>query len=345
MRLRVLTGISGAVLLVSLTAPHASAVLPVQPITITVNNAGDAGDINISNDVCNTVLHGTVCTLRAAIQTANHHAETTGADAIHFAIGTGGVTIKPGAVLPTITDQVTIDGTTQPGSSGTCLAETGHPCVELEGELLGSTGVGLRIDAGKTAVRGLVVNRFQDAGIVLETAGGDAITGNLIGTDPTGTSGLGNHVGVRVESGAADVIGGKTAAARNVISGNGIDGVELDSAGSVSDTGPNLLQNFPSITSAVTANGSTAIQGKLTSKAGTKFVLRLYSSASCDPSGFGEGAAFLGQLAVLTGANGSVTLGFAPPSPVAAGKQITATATDPKGNTSEFSKCRAVTAG
>jgi titin len=87
----------------------------------------------------------------------------------------------------------------------------------------------------------------------------NAIQGNLIGTDVSGQLDLGNTLsGVRVES-SANVIGGALAAARNVISGNGENGVYLSLAGASN----NVIQgNF--IGTAVTgttgvANGSSGI--------------------------------------------------------------------------------------
>jgi hypothetical protein len=52
------------------------------------------------------------------------------------------------------------------------------------------------------------------------------VRGNFIGTDPSGTADLGNNIGV-VALGDNNTIGGTTAAARNIISGNGGDGVEV----------------------------------------------------------------------------------------------------------------------
>ena len=102
------------------------------------------------------------------------------------------------------------------------------------------------IAVGGSTVRGLVINRFLDDpttfvggnGIVLDTKGGNVIEGNFLGTDTTGTLDLGNSLdGLLIES-SDNTIGGTAAAARNVISGNGIDGVSLNNAGA---TG-NLVQ-------------------------------------------------------------------------------------------------------
>ena len=53
--------------------------------------------------------------LRHAIQQAN---ASPGVDTITFAIGSGYQTIALASALPTITDSVIIDGTTQPGYAG-----------------------------------------------------------------------------------------------------------------------------------------------------------------------------------------------------------------------------------
>ncbi len=44
-------------------------------------------------------------------------------------------------------------------------------------------------------MRGLVINRFRLNGILLTTNGGNTITGNHIGTDPTGALAQGNNPG------------------------------------------------------------------------------------------------------------------------------------------------------
>ncbi|MFY9574188.1 MAG: VCBS repeat-containing protein, partial [Blastocatellia bacterium] len=86
-------------------------------------------------------------TLRKAITDANTN---VGADTITFSILSGLQTIKPQSALPTITDPVTIDGTTQPGFSG-------KPLIQMSGSAAGFT-TGLRIGAGRSVVRGLTIN-------------------------------------------------------------------------------------------------------------------------------------------------------------------------------------------
>jgi titin len=72
---------------------------------------------------------------------------------------------------------------------------------------------------------GLVINDFV-SGIALETNGENVIAGNYIGTDVTGTAALGNQTGIYIGSNN-NTIGGLAAAARNIIAGSSLDGVEL----------------------------------------------------------------------------------------------------------------------
>jgi titin len=95
---------------------------------------------------------------------------------------------------------------------------------------LGNASTGVFIDApnntiGGTAPRaGNVISGNGWVGIHILGGGaqGNVVRGNFIGTDVTGTAAVGNELrGVRIEGGASNnVVGGSTAAARNIISGN-----------------------------------------------------------------------------------------------------------------------------
>ncbi|HEX3228792.1 MAG TPA: hypothetical protein VHQ95_07485, partial [Pyrinomonadaceae bacterium] len=162
--------------------------------------------------------------LRQAIIDAN---ESAGADVITFNIAGGGVhTIKPLSFLPVITDTVSIDGTTQPSFAGS-------PIIELNGSLLPAESfeAGLEINARGCVVRGLVINGFFDGkGIILRTGGAteNRIEGCYVGTNSTGTAAIPNSRGIEINddgftlnSGATrNIIGGTTANARNLLSGN-----------------------------------------------------------------------------------------------------------------------------
>jgi len=100
------------------------------------------------------------------------------------------------------------------------------------------------------------------------------------------------------------------------------------------DTGTNNLQNYPVLTS-WSASSSGTLNGTLNSKASTSFTIDFYGNSSCDPIGFGEGEWYIGWKNITTDASGNAT--FSQIEMVA--PYFTATATDPNGNTSEFSNC------
>ena len=191
-------------------------------VTFVVNVTSDASDADLNDNVCKTQLGE--CSLRAAIEQAN---ASDAAVVIEFNVeGVGPHTIQPGAMLPDITQPVTIDGYTQPGASENTLDAGSNAVlrIELDGSLaVGSNVHGLRITAGNSTVRGLVINRFSGNGIVLSGSGSGSnrIEGNYIGTNTRSTLALGNNAGVVIGSGASsNVIGGTTPAARNIISGH-----------------------------------------------------------------------------------------------------------------------------
>jgi hypothetical protein len=174
--------------------------------------------------------------LRQAILDAN----SMGGGTINFNIpGTGVHTISPLTVLPTITQTVTIDGYTQPGSS----ANTNPPTmglnavlkIQLSGAMApaNSNFDGLIINAPNCIVRGLVINSFQHDGIGVCTDG-NAIEGNFIGTNSAGTASLPNGTGGNggivfgfCGTPSNCTVGGTSPAARNLISGNIGGGVGL----------------------------------------------------------------------------------------------------------------------
>lgn len=111
------------------------------------------------------------------------------------------------------------------------------------------------------------------------------------------------------------------------------------------DTGPNTLQNFPNISSAVTtptgSTSSTTITGALNSTPDSTFLVQFFSSPAPDSTGFGEGKTFIGQTSVTTNANGNAPFTFVPARSVGVSWRVTATATG-VGGTSEFSRSRIV---
>src|SRR5215217_659576 len=165
-----------------------------------------------------------VGSLRDAILKAN---ASPGPDTIVFNIpaGSGAKVIFLLAALPEITDPIVIDATTQPGYSGT-------PLVELNGAF-SNTNNGLVIRAGGSTVRGLAIGRFTDIGIWVRDCDNNVIQGNHIGVDTTGNVQRKNQHGIVLDNSSNNLIGGTTAAARNVISGNNSDGIEIGGSSNV----------------------------------------------------------------------------------------------------------------
>ena len=174
--------------------------------------------------------------LRQAILDAN---ASPGTDTIAFNIPGGGVhTITPLSALPFLTDPVMIDGYTQPGTRPNTLADGTNAVllVELDGSAAGLTTNGLNVFTDNSVIRGLVINRFFDA--VRLSGSGNALEGNFLGTDVTGTLPLGNRgYGVEITGVApsnrvgTNGDGVDDAAERNLISGNGIDAQPTTAAG------------------------------------------------------------------------------------------------------------------
>ena len=174
-----------------------------------------------------------IVTLREAITAANTNAASgdatagdPGMDTIAFDIpGVGVQTIHPLSALPTITDPVTIDGYTQPGARANTLATGSDAVLLIEINGVDGLGIGLTLDGGDSTIRGLVVNRFETG--ILVHSDRNVIAGNFVGTDAEGIADLGNDWGIRIQSGTANVVGGVSAAARNVASGNIYDNVNV----------------------------------------------------------------------------------------------------------------------
>jgi hypothetical protein len=149
-------------------------------------------------------------------------------------------------------------------------------------------------------------------------------------------------------------IGGTSTNIQNAILGNSIfsnGGLGITLSGNPptvndhcdADTGANFQQNFPVITVVNAFAGSTNIQGTLDSTANTgPYRIEFFSSPSCNagsPNDFGEGKTFLGAATPSTDGSCAATFDVTLPVSVSPGSVVTATATDPNNNTSEFSQC------
>ncbi len=121
--------------------------------------------------------------------------------------------------------------------------------------------------------------------------------------------------------------------------GLGIDlgdgGVDINDVGDI-DGGVNEGQNHPVLVAIV---GSPVISVNLDSQSNTQYSIDFYRSPTCDPSGYGEGQQYLDTWLVTTGGSGQAAFEVDLTGRVSPGNGVSATASDPKGNTSEFSNC------
>jgi CSLREA domain-containing protein len=251
-------------------------------------------------------------------------------------------------------------GTDTSGTKDLSNSENGVLIENASNNTIGGTRVGER-----NVISG---NTYE--GVTISAATGNRVTGNYVGTDKNGTANLGNgDSGVYIYDAPNNTIGGTTTAERNVISGNAVNGVsiyggaatgnrilsnsifangdlgiDLNEDGPTAndpgdkDTGANALQNKPVLSSARNADGKTTVRAKLNSTPSKTFRVQFFSN----PSGTNEGKTFIGQKSVTTDKSGNATFTFSPASKVALGRTVTATATSPAGNTSEFSAARTV---
>jgi hypothetical protein len=264
-------------------------------------------------------------------------------------------------------------------ASGTIAEPNTQAGVLIRRDPAGDAPSNNTIGGERPDMRNIISGNFG-GGVQIE-GDSNAVVDNYIGTDKNGTAILANGSdGVTIRNDASNnTIGGTTPAAANTIafnqgtgvtvSDNGVgnrilsnsifsnlgpgidlnrDGVTPNDFGDAdvgANTLPNTLQNFPGVTSAKLVSGATTIKGKLNSVPNQTFTIQFFASPEADANGFGEGKLFLGKKVVTTNERANATFTFKPARKVGAGKAITATATDAKGNTSEFSAARKVVRG
>ena len=210
---------------------------------------------------------------------------------------------------------------------------------------------------------------------------GVGATGAPLGNSPGGLTFPGITISKVNASTANNTVGGATAADGNVIAHNGGDGVRVSGDGATenailsnsihdngqlginlagglenaqgvtanddddADAGPNGLMNHPELVSARrNGEGVTEITGTLDGAPDATFRVQFFASPQKDPSGFGEGQAFLGEQTVTTNGSGLAALSLQTPgAPTGApgGAFVSATVTGASG-TSEFSEAVAV---
>lgn len=254
---------------------------------------------------------------------------------------------------------------------GSASANTAAIAVESRGS---SVQIGSSVVADRNVLSSSATGVLLNGG----GASGSQVLGNLIGWDPTGVIARGNsNRGIELLAGPDNVRIGSDSAPNRI--GNNLQGVEvlpgstgvstyandiaqsstigidLVATGNLADgvtandaddpdLGGNNLQNFPVLTTIAASAGQLLVAGSLDVPAATAnaiYTIAVYQNASCDPTGNGEGELYLGSADVPLSGNSLANEQFQftlPVNPLANGA-ISATATDPAGNTSEFSLC------
>ena len=333
----------------SSTSSISRADAPLRGAVFTVENTNDSG----------------AGSLRQAILDAN---AVPGADTIVFDISFEEPhVIELASPLPPITDPVTLDGNTQAGTkpllrrtiSPELQVADGSPSLQIVIDGAGAGHAdGLNLAAGNSIVRGLVVQHFDGNGIALTGAGENLVENNLI-SENAGT-------GIDILSGSGNRITGNSIFSNR---GGGID-LAADGKNEIDpgdlDTGPNDLQNAPGLTSvrrfhcdrtdaardqacgADDRGRTTAISGTIESLTNETFSLEFFATPPAESGAASDvapaatttqGETFLGEARVSTGPEGraSFTINLPDLEAVPHGTLITATATDSRGSTSEFS--------
>jgi hypothetical protein len=184
--------------------------------------------------------------------------------------------------------------------------------TSVSDQLIGGTGEG----------EGNVVAFNRYVGILVDASStGISVRGNRF---------FGNGVGGVASSGFGMAI--------DLALGSTPNGPQVNDPGD-GDAGANERQNTPLITSAAPEGAGTRVIGTLNSTATTSFDIDFYANPPCRgrPRMLLQAETYIGSTVVTTNASGNATINVLLSTPIAAGSPVTATATDPAGNTSELS--------
>lgn len=224
---------------------------------------------------------------------------------------------------------------------GNVIAGNGGAGVRVSGAFATSNTIaGNRIGVGAdgaTAVPNGTHGVHLQTGTATNTIGGTALLTPGACTGPCNA--IGNNAGAGVR---ADGTGTRNAIRGNAIFRNGALGIDLGGAGVTAndvldpDAGANNLLNYPVITGTSWDGVNTTVNGTVNTTANaTGLSIELFSNPAADPSGFGQGRAWLATATgITTNASGDGTWQIVVPGQPT---WLAATTVDSTGNTSEFS--------
>jgi hypothetical protein len=286
----------------------------------------------------NVIANGHIGVQLAAASNNVVEGNLIGVSAAGFAVpNTFGVVIQAGSSGNTIGGTTTAAANVISGNNqvGIYITGPGTSGNVIEGDDIGALADGTT--ARGNGSHGILIDDRASNNTIGGTASGSA---NVIADN----SGDGVLIGFDT---SANTINGTLAGTGNAVEGNSIFGntkigIDLGPDDGVTpngfngNVGPNNYQNYPVLASAVLGGGQTTVSGTLHSSASTTFRIEFFANPSADPSGHGQGKTFLGFANVTTNASGDASFSV-PVAGTTSGEAVSATATDPNGNTSEFS--------
>jgi hypothetical protein len=253
------------------------------------------------------------------------------------------------------------------GGNGITIGGTAHNVqvnftnigVDLLGQTaFGNDGAGVFIGPGtysntigsaNSSLPTVISGNLED-GIYMNGTSGNTVVGTRIGTSAYGGLPLGNGGnGILLTNSSHNTIGSPGGGPANIIAFNGQHGVFVYSGiddgirgnsiygntlrGIALGSGANQNQAAPVLTSVRTLQNVFIVSGTLTSTPSSVFTIEFFASDTSSPSG----RIYLGSTVAVTNKWGVATYVFVGLRPSGGAHFITATATDLKNNTSEFS--------
>jgi parallel beta-helix repeat protein len=254
------------------------------------------------------------------------------------------------------------------GGNGVAIVGTAHDILVNEGyigldvtgqQARGNGGAGVLVDAGTYGntigspdrAQATVISGNTGNGIVLLGTHDNSVINSVVGLAADETTAIANGAnGILITASSYDnVIGSIEGQPTNIIASNIANGIFVESgtgnasfANSIFDNGmlgidlapgANLNQAAPVLTSLQTGMANIQVTGTLASAANATFLIEFFASNADDDSG----ETYLGATVITTDANGNAAFVYVGPLPPSGATFITATATDAKNNTSEFS--------
>ena len=224
----------------------------------------------------------------------------------------------------------------------------GGPAAFARNVISGNDADGLRVHASEdTVIQGNFIGVARDGVTPLANRrDGVELFGIAMNNEVGGVSaGEANLIAHNLFNGVNIKNGSTGTPIQNSVRGNAIfdngglgidlgnDGIDNNDPGD-GDGGENQRQNYPVL---VSSPGSTIVDVSLDSEPNAVYQVDIYLNDSCDPSGFGEGQEHIAAINRQTDSSGQLSFEYSLSG--ASGSYLTATATDPDGNTSEFSNC------